>query len=73
MRMSEGNFNVPEMPGLTPTFALKFPRTKIRSVNWTAGGFEPNDATKTPAGTSPFDFFAKNFCTSCSFFSDPRN
>ena len=69
LRMSEGNFNVAEAPGMTSTFAIKFPRTKIRSVNWVAGGFEPNDALKTPAGTSPFDPFARNFCTSCNFFT----
>ena len=45
IRMSEGNFNVPEMPGLTPTFGLKCPRTKIKSANLVANtSFEPNNA-----------------------------
>ena len=70
IRMSEGNFvDLPEAPGMTPTFGIKFPRTRMRSVNWVAGGFEPNDVSKTPAGTSPFDPFARNFCTSCSFYT----
>jgi len=44
IRMSEGNFNVPEAPGLTPTFAMKFLRTKMRSVNMLANtSFEPNN------------------------------
>ena len=72
IRMSEGNFNVPEMPGLTPTFGLKCPRTKIKSANLVANtSFEPNNAQKTPAGTSPFDFFARNFSASIPLFSDP--
>ena len=53
MRLSEGNFLVPEADGLTPTMALKFPRDGMQSVNnfaqpsWSASGswnfFEDND------------------------------
>lgn len=53
MRLSEGNFLVPEADGLTPTMALKFPRDGMQSVNhlaqpsWGPSGswnfFENND------------------------------
>lgn len=33
MRLSEGNFLVPEADGLSPTMALKFPRNGMESVN----------------------------------------
>ena len=53
MRLSEGNFFVPEADGLTPAMALKFPRDGMQSVNhlaqsgWSSTGswnfFETND------------------------------
>jgi len=70
IRMSEGNFvDLPEAPGMTPTFAMKFLRTKMKSVNLLANtSFEPNNPINTPAGTSAFDFFAKPFSSSIPLF-----
>jgi len=62
IRMSEGNFLLPEgeIKGLTPTMALKFPRDKIRSANLLANvSFEPTDS---------FNFFANDFHTSIPTF-----
>lgn len=60
LRMSEGNFDLPEAPGLTPTLALKFTRTGMRSVNHLANvNFEP---------TTSFDFFANPFLTHVPMF-----
>ena len=44
LRFSEANFApLPETNGLTPALALKFPRTKIASVNHVANtSFEPS-------------------------------
>ena len=63
IRLSEGNFLVPEAPGLTPTFAMKFPRDGIESVNQLANtSFEPSTS---------FNFFAREFKNRIDFFQDP--
>ncbi len=57
MRMSESNFDVPEAPGLTPSFAMKFLRDGIRSVNLLTlanESFGPMDN---------FNFFSEDFYT----------
>lgn len=44
IRFSESNFAVPEQDGLTPSFAMKFLRDGMESVNMfgaTGNGFEP--------------------------------
>ena len=57
--MSEANFDVPEITGLTPSLALKFPRNGMRSVNQLANvSFEP---------TNSFNFFAAPFRTNIDF------
>lgn len=64
IRMSEGNFLLPgdEIPGLTPSMALKFPRSQMRSANLLANvAFEP---------TNSFNFFADNFRTNIPVFQD---
>lgn len=53
IRLSESSFDVLEAPGLTPSFAMKFTRDGIESVNlFGATGFEPTDS---------FDFFKYDF------------
>ena len=53
IRFSESNFNVPEQDGLTPSFAMKFLRDGIESVNlFGAVGFEPQGS---------YNFFANTF------------
>ncbi len=57
MRMSESNFDVPEAPGLTPSFAMKFLRDGMRSVNMLTlanESFGPMDN---------FNFFSEDFYT----------
>jgi hypothetical protein len=64
IRMSEGNFLLPEgeMPGLTPTLALKFLRDGERSANLLANtSFEPSNS---------FNFFANDFHTMIDLFHD---
>ena len=64
LRMSEGNFLLPgdEMPGLTPTLALKFLRDGMDSVNLLANtSFEPSNS---------FNFFAGNFRSTIPSFTD---
>lgn len=62
LRLSEGNFLLPEAPGLTPTMAIKFLRDGISSVNFLANtNFEPSTS---------WNFFANHFHTRIPFFSD---
>ena len=64
IRMSEGNFLLPgdEIPGLTPTMALKFTRDGMPSANILANtSFEPSNS---------FNFFANNFRTTIETFED---
>ena len=52
---------VPEASGLTPTFAMKFPRNKIPSANILANtSFEPS---------SSYNFFENDFRTRVDFFT----
>lgn len=60
MRLSEGNFLVPEAFGLTPTAAFKFPREGIRSVNHLA------NTDWGPSGS--YDFMANEFKTQIGNF-----
>jgi hypothetical protein len=63
MRLSEGNFDVPEASGLTPTMAMKFLRDGTPSVNIVANtSFAPSNS---------FNFFANNFRTTVELFQDP--
>jgi len=67
IRMSEGNFLLPddEIPGLTPSMALKFPRDTMHSANLLANvSFEP---------TNSFNFFANDFLTNIPMFDDSCN
>lgn len=60
LRLSEGNFDLPEAPGLTPSMALKFTRNGMPSTNILANvSFEP---------TNSFDFFAAPFRTNIETF-----
>lgn len=53
IRLSESSFDVKEASGLTPSFAIKFTRDGVESVNlFGATGFEPTDS---------FDFFKYDF------------
>lgn len=62
LRMSEANFDLPEARGLTPSMALKFPRTGMHSINHLANvNFEP---------TNSFDFFANDFLTHVPMFTE---
>jgi hypothetical protein len=62
IRLSEAGFLVPETPGLTPSFALKFPRSKIPSANILANtSFEP---------TESYNFFEFDFKTRIKFFTN---
>lgn len=64
MRLSESEFDLPESPGLTPSFAMKFLRSGMRSVNLLTLAneqFTPSDN---------FNFFSGNFNTRLSFFKD---
>ena len=65
LRMSEGNFLLPgddEMPGLTPTLAIKFLRDGFDSVNLLANtSFEPINS---------FNFFAADFRSTIPSFRD---
>ena len=61
IRLSEANFLVPEAGGLTPTLAMKFPRTKIPSANILANtSFEPSKS---------YNFFENDFKTRVKFFT----
>ena len=61
IRLSEANFLVPESRGLTPAFAIKFPRSKIPSANILANtSFEPS---------SSYNFFENNFRTRVDFYT----
>jgi hypothetical protein len=63
IRLSEANFLLPEAPGLTPTFAMKFPRRKIPSANILANSsFEPSKS---------YNFFENDFKTRINFFTNP--
>jgi len=63
IRLSEGNFILPEATGLTPTLALKFLYDGIESLNVVANtSFEPS---------SSWNFFAHDFRTHIEQFSDP--
>lgn len=65
MRLSEGNFLLPEAPGLTPTVAMKFLRDGMRSVNHLANtSFEPSNS---------FNFLKNDFKTRIDFFQNPIN
>lgn len=55
MRLSEGNFLIPELDGLTPTAAFKFTRDGMPSVNHVA------NTAWGPSGS--YDFFANEFKT----------
>jgi hypothetical protein len=62
LRMSGGNFDVPEAPGLTPSMAMKFLRDGMPSINHLANvSFE---------STNSFDFFANPFKTNIDMFSN---
>lgn len=64
MRLSESNFDIPEASGLTPSFALKFLRDNMRSVNMLTlanESFEPMDN---------FNFFSEDFYTRVFLFED---
>ena len=63
IRLSEGNFApLPETNGLTPTIALKFPRTGKPSVNHLANtSFEPSTS---------FNFFKNDFKVRIPLFTD---
>jgi len=64
MRLSESNFDIPEAPGLTPSFAMKFLRDGISSVNLLTIAneqFTPSDN---------FNFFSGDFYTRLNFFKD---
>ena len=64
IRMSEGNFMLPgdEMPGLTPTLAVKFLINGRESVNLLANtSFDPSDS---------FNFFSNDFRTMIPNFRD---
>ncbi len=65
IRLSEANFLLPEAPGLTPTFAMKFPRSKIPSANILANtSFEPSES---------YNFFENDFKTRINFFTNEYN
>ena len=65
IRLSEGNFLLPEASGLTPTLAMKFLRNDMRSVNHLANtSFEPSDS---------FNFLKNDFKTRIDFFQNPIN
>lgn len=55
MRLSEGNFLLPEVDGLTPTAAFKFTRDEKPSVNHVA------NTAWGPSGS--YDFMANDFKT----------
>lgn len=60
VRLSEGNFMIPEASGLTPTMALKFLYDGIESLNIVANtSFE---------SSSSWNFFAKDFRTHIELF-----
>lgn len=62
LRLSEGNFILPDTPGLTPSLAIKFLRTGMESVNQLANvSFEPTDS---------WNFFENHFHTRVNFFTD---
>lgn len=62
IRLSEGNFILPEAPGLTPTLAIKFLRDGMESVNHLANtDFEPSNS---------WDFFANDFLSRIPLFTD---
>ena len=62
LRLSEGNFLLPETGGLTPSLAIKFLRDGMESVNHLANvSFEP---------TTSFNFFANNFHSMVDLFTD---
>lgn len=62
IRLSEGNFILPEAPGLTPTLAIKFLRDGMPSVNHLANtNFEPSNS---------WNFFADHFHSRIEHFSD---
>lgn len=62
IRLSEGNFLLPEAPGLTPTLAIKFLRDGMPSVNHLANtSFEPSDS---------WNFFANDFPSHIPLFVD---
>lgn len=62
IRLSEGNFILPEAPGLTPTLAIKFLRDGKPSVNHLANtSFEPSNS---------WNFFANNFPSHIPLFDD---
>ena len=62
IRLSEGNFILPEAPGLTPTLAIKFLRDGMESVNHLANtNFEPS---------SSWNFFAQDFLSHIPLFTD---
>ena len=62
IRLSEGNFILPEAPGLTPTLAIKFLRDGMSSVNHLANtSFEPSNS---------WNFFANEFHSRIPLFED---
>ena len=62
IRMSEGNFLLPEAPGLTPSFGLKFLRDGMESSNHVTNvSFEP---------TTSFNFFENDFRSRIESFQD---
>ena len=62
IRMSEGNFVLPEVSGLTPSLAIKFLRDGMESVNHLANvSFDP---------TTSFNFFANIFRSRIDLFGD---
>lgn len=60
LRLSEGNFILPETPGLTPSLGIKFLRDGMRSVNHLANvSFDPTDS---------WNFFENHFHSRIDFF-----
>ena len=62
MRLSEGNFLLPEVDGLTPTAAFKFTRDEMPSVNHVA------NTAWGPSGS--YDFMANDFKTHLGNFEN---
>ena len=65
IRLSEANFAMTEASGLTPSFAMKFLRDGIESVNlFGASGFEPSQS---------WNFFENDFSNRLGLFENPIN
>lgn len=65
LRFSEGNFLTESATGLTPTFAMKFLRNGIESVNlFGSSGFEPSES---------WNFFANEFSNDIPLHTNELN